>query len=57
MIMNIHFPSGSDGITPAMNCTCAYILMYTLAVVTQVCIIKDCFVMRFYSWAELIPYF
>lgn len=57
LIMKIHFPSGSDGITLAMNCTRGYILMYTLAVVTQVCIIKHCFVMHFYRWAELIPYF
>lgn len=57
MTMKNHFPSGSDGITPAMNFTHVYILMYTLAVVTQVCLIKDCFVMHFYWWAELIPYF
>lgn len=33
MITKIHFPSGSAGITPGINCTHVYILTYTLAVV------------------------
>jgi len=33
------------------------LFLCTLASVRQVCIIKDCFVLHFYRWAELIPWF